>query len=102
MPHHTPQEQHELPPHQPSRPRPMNIHNHAWLVGVLGLIAGLLLLVYVPSLEAVSKSIVLFAAFHLVGGAIVFVSLYSLALRRIFRSAFKRSENRAQDGGEKY
>lgn len=88
--------------HQLNAPHQGNIHSHAWLVGVLGLIAGLLLLVYVPSLEAVSKSIVLFAAFHLVGGAVVLASLYSLALRRLFRRVVKPSENRALVAGEKY
>ncbi len=57
-------QRHNTPPKEYPQP--------PWLVGVLGLIAGLLL-VYVPSLAAVSKSIFLFAAFHLVGGAVVLV-----------------------------
>ncbi|MBI3451652.1 MAG: class I SAM-dependent methyltransferase, partial [Rhodospirillales bacterium] len=62
-----------------------NIHSHTWIVGVLGLVAGLLLLVYVPSLKAVSGSILLFAGFHLVGGIVVLASLYIVALRQIVR-----------------
>ena len=42
-------------------------HSHMWLVGVLGLSAGLLLLIYVPSLPAVSRTLLFFAGFHLCG-----------------------------------
>lgn len=62
-----------------------NIHSHTWLVGVSGLVAGLLLLVYVPSLKAISGSLLLVAGFHLVGGAVLLASLYILALRRLLR-----------------
>ena len=61
------------------------IHSHTWIVGVLGLIAGLLLLVYVPSLKVVSSSLLLFAGFHLVGGIVLLASLYSLAFRRLIQ-----------------
>ena len=57
-------------PQVPPTPQ-RNIHSHTWIVGVLGLIAGLVLLVYVPSLPAVSQSVLLFAGFHIVGGAIL-------------------------------
>lgn len=70
---------------QMGKSRQRNIHSHTWLIGVLGLIAGLLLLVYVPSLKAVSNSLLLFAGFHLVGGAVLLASLYILALRRFLR-----------------
>ena len=96
---HTHHEQHAQ---QLSRSQARNIHSHAWVVGVLGLIAGLLLLVYVPSLENISKSILLFAAFHLVGGVVLLTSLYSLALRPLVRRVFKAREERAPEAGEKY
>lgn len=72
--------------HQPIPARMQrNIHSHTWIVGVLGLIAGLILLLYVPSLEAVSRSILLFAGFHLIGGVVLLASLYVVGVRRLFR-----------------
>jgi len=68
--------------HETKRSHQSNIHNHTWIVGALGLAAGLLLLVYVPSLKTVSNSLLLFAGFHLVGGAVLLASVYILALRR--------------------
>ncbi len=76
---------HHIHPHKRTQ-MPRNIHSHTWIVGVLGLIAGLVLLLYVPSLEAVSQSIILFAGFHLVGGIVLLASLYVIGLRRFFRS----------------
>jgi hypothetical protein len=54
-------------------------------VGALGAAAGLALMLCVPSLEAVSRSILLFAGFHLVGAAVLLVSLYGLGLRKFTR-----------------
>lgn len=88
--------------HSIDRPRWMNIHNHTWIAGALGLAAGLSLLIYVPSLEAIAGSLLLLAAFHLVGGAIVLVSLYSLGLRRLFRRVMKSVGESDLRAGEKY
>jgi len=74
---------HHTHPHPHTRMQ-RNIHSHAWIVGVLGLIAGLILLLYVPSLEAVSRSILLFAGFHLAGGVVLLASLYVVGIRRLF------------------
>lgn len=87
---------------QMSRSPQQNIHSHTWIVGVLGLIAGLLLLVYVPSLEVVSSSLLLFAGFHLVGGAVLLASLYILALRRLVRRMLQRKGKPAMGAGDKY
>lgn len=88
--------------HHLSRSQQRNIHSHTWVVGVFGLIAGLLLLVYVPSLKAVSNSLLLFAGFHLVGGAVLLASLYSLVLRRLVRRMFKSRGEHVLGAGEKY
>jgi SAM-dependent methyltransferase len=58
-------------------------HGHMIWVGVGGIAAGAVLMIYVPSLRAVSKVLFLFAGFHLVGAAVVMASLYFLAGRRI-------------------
>jgi SAM-dependent methyltransferase len=58
----------------PHPPKPT--HSHMWLVGVIGLVAGLTLMLYVPSLKAISASLTLLAAFHLVGAVVASVSLY--------------------------
>lgn len=77
-----------------------NIHSHAWLIGVLGLIAGLLLLVYVPSLKAISSSLILLAVFHLIGGAVLLASVYALALRRVLRRLGRK--NNKPGAGNRY
>jgi SAM-dependent methyltransferase len=71
-----------------------------WLVGVLGLAAGLLLLVYVPSLPAVSRSVLFFAGFHLVGAIVLAGSFYVMAGARIARRLRRhRAEPRTFDFG---
>ncbi len=87
---------------QPSRSPQRNIHSHTWIVGGLGLVAGLILLIYVPSLPGVASSLLLIAGFHIVGGAVMLASIYSLALRRLVRRAFKPRGERVPGAGEKY
>jgi SAM-dependent methyltransferase len=60
-----------------------HIHGHAWIVGVVGIAAGLTLMVFVPSLTAISNSMLLFAGFHIVGALVILLSAYSLGLRKI-------------------
>lgn len=68
--------------HLPNPPRRGHgPHGHMWLMGLVGLAAGGVLLVYVPGLKAVSASVLLFAGFHLVGGLVILASLYVMALR---------------------
>jgi SAM-dependent methyltransferase len=62
-----------------------SLHSHTWLVGAVGLVVGLALLIVVPSLHSVSRSILLFAGFHLIGGLIVLASAYSMFLRTALR-----------------
>ena len=61
------------------------IHSHMWFVGVLGLAAGLILLVYVPTLKPVSRVLFLFAGFHLIGGIVLLASFYVMGGSRIVR-----------------
>jgi len=51
-------------------------HSHMWIVGALGIAAGLALMIYVPTLKAVSQGILLFAAFHIAGGVVLLASIY--------------------------
>ena len=80
-------------------PRTRNLHSHTWLIGIGGLAVGLALLLYVPSLPAVSRSILLFAAFHLVGGLILAASAYSLFLRDFLRRWTRKAEPSGLDFG---
>jgi SAM-dependent methyltransferase len=57
-----------------------------WLVGIVGLACGLALMIYVPSLQAVSQSLLWFAGFHLVGGVVLLGSLYVTIGRRLRRA----------------
>lgn len=84
-------------PDHPTR-RLRNIHSHTWVVGIIGIVAGLALMVYVPSLKAVSGSILLLAGFHIIGGLVVLFSAYSLGLRRFLRRKFGRLGSQARDG----
>jgi SAM-dependent methyltransferase len=60
-------------------------HSHMWLVGVAGVVAGAALMIYVPSLKAVSSVLFLFAGFHLLGAVVMLASLYLMAGRRLRR-----------------
>lgn len=60
-------------------------HGHMWLVGATGLVAGLVLLIYVPTLPAVSATVLFVTGFHLVGAAVSVASLYVMVGGRIFR-----------------
>jgi SAM-dependent methyltransferase len=57
-------------------------HRHAWLVGIIGLIAGLAILLYVPSLKGVAGIFFLVAAVHIVGALVLVGSIYSLFSRQ--------------------
>lgn len=77
-----------------------NLHSHMWIVGLGGVAAGLFLLIYVPGLTAVSKSLLLFAGFHLVGLAVLLSSLYFTGLRGMVRRW--RGTAKAAAAGETY
>jgi SAM-dependent methyltransferase len=70
--------------------RQAHSHSHLWLVGLFGLAAGLLLMLYVPSLPAVSGTILLFAGFHLVGGAVLLTSLFLMLGGKLARRLARR------------
>lgn len=57
-------------------------HGHFWLVGLVGVVVGLVFLIYVPTLRAVSASLLLFAGFHILGGALIVSSLLLFARKR--------------------
>jgi SAM-dependent methyltransferase len=71
-------------------------HRHGWVVGILGLAAGISLMVFFPKLKAVAGVLVLVALFHLVGIAVVLGSLYSFAPGR-FGRLMERLRGRAPD-----
>ncbi|MDO9077646.1 MAG: class I SAM-dependent methyltransferase [Brevundimonas sp.] len=75
--------------HAKTPPAPRRAHGHAhghmWLIGVAGMAAGLLLMVYVPSMTAISQSLLLLAGFHVVGGLVLLASLYVVGLRDFLR-----------------
>lgn len=77
-----------------SKEQSTHTHSHMWLVGVLGVISGLTLMIYVPSLKAVSEVAILFAGFHLVGAIVALTSLYAMGGGRLLRR-FRRAETPA-------
>ena len=72
-------------------------HSHTWLMGLVGLAAGLALLIYAPSLKVISNSLFLFAGFHIVGAIVLLASAYSLGLRRLLARGLTRHPA-ARDG----
>lgn len=70
-------------------------HGHMVWVGVLGVIAGAVLLFCVPRLKAVSNVLFLFAGFHVAGAAVLLGSAYALGGNKFavrFTSSRKRQE----------
>ena len=64
-------------------PNRKSAHGHLWVVGLLGMIAGLVLLVYVPRLPVIANSLFLLAGFHLIGAVVLVTSsLYAARSRR--------------------
>lgn len=53
-----------------------SLHSHMWIFGLGGLALGGGFLVFAPQIPVVSKSILLFAGFHLVGAVILLATLY--------------------------
>lgn len=80
-----------------SAKRGRNLHSHMWIMGLVGIAAGLVLLIYVPSLTLVSKSLLLFAGFHVVGGIVLLSSLYVTTLRGLVRR-WTKAADRAEHG----
>jgi SAM-dependent methyltransferase len=92
--------------HHTAKPLPggqRNLHSHTWMIGLAGLIAGLVLMVVVPSLSGVSQSLLLFGGFHIVGALVLLASAYALGRRRLFagrtRSVAQSSANATLDFG---
>lgn len=77
--------------------RVANLHSHMWLFGLLGVAVGAGFLIYVPQLTIVSKSLILFGGFHLVGATILISSLYLTTIRDHIR-AWRRAKGPADKG----
>lgn len=74
-------------------------HSHFWIAGLLGVAAGLILLLYVPTLPGVSGIVLLFGGFHVVGGAVLLASLYITAGSRISWLRNRRKDDTKFDFG---
>ena len=72
-------------------------HSHMAWVGVVGIAAGAVLMIYVPQLKAVSSGILLFAGFHVVGALVLLASVYVMGGDK-FLAHFRR-RTRQQDVG---
>ena len=73
-------------------------HSHMWFVGLIGLAAGLALLIYVPTLPAISAGVLLFAGFHLAGAVVSLASLYVLTNGKIVARLRGKHETRFDFG----
>ena len=69
-------------------------HGHMAWIGIVGIAAGAVLMIYVPSLKPIANTLFLFAGFHLVGLVVLLASMYVMRGRKLgwkFASASKRS-----------
>jgi SAM-dependent methyltransferase len=72
-----------MPAHHP-HPRS---HSHMWLVGMLGLGAGLVLMIWLPSIQAIAASLTMLVVFHVIGALVAATSLYAAVGQRLKRRA---------------
>lgn len=80
----------------------VGFHSHLWWMGILGVAAGLGLMIFVPRLAAVSRVLVLFAAFHLIGAVVVVSSLYATAGKALRQHLAGRSGAHAAREASRY
>src|ERR1035441_102231 len=69
-------------------------HGHMAWVGIVGVAAGAILMIYVPSLKPIANTLFLFAGFHLVGLSVLLASIYVMRGRKLgwkFASASNRT-----------
>ncbi len=68
------------------------VHQHGWIFGIIGLATGLALLVYVPSLKLVARSLILFAGFHVLGATVILATIWFGGLRTHLHRPSKHSD----------
>ncbi|MDQ7836392.1 MAG: class I SAM-dependent methyltransferase [Humidesulfovibrio sp.] len=73
-------------------------HRHGWLVGVIGMVAGLAILFHMPSIKGVAGVAALVVAVHVVGALVFFGSLRNLVARPLDRLCARlKPEGRAAE-----
>jgi SAM-dependent methyltransferase len=65
--------------------RPVNAHNHMWLMGVAGIAIGGAMMIFLPRLKIASTSLLLFAGFHVVGAVVLLGSAWAAGMRDLIR-----------------
>ena len=83
-------------PHHTSRSR-RSAHSHMWIMGVVGVAAGASLFLYAPSLAVISRSLLLLAGFHVIGGLVLASSLYVSGGRDLLRRWTRRKASAPRD-----
>ena len=58
-------------------------HGHMAWAGIIGVAAGAVLMIYVPSLKPIANTLFLFAGFHLVGLSVLLASIYVMGGRNL-------------------
>ena len=67
------------------RPISGHAHGHFWIMGVVGVLAGAAMMIFLPQMKIASTSILLFAGFHVVGGIVLLSSAWVVGLRGLVR-----------------
>jgi SAM-dependent methyltransferase len=80
-------------------PAPRHAHGHFWIMGVIGVLAGAAMMIFLPQLKIASTSVLLFAGFHVVGGIVLLASAWVVGLRGVVRRLFHAAPARKLDFG---
>ncbi|ABF39021.1 Methylase involved in ubiquinone/menaquinone biosynthesis-like protein [Candidatus Koribacter versatilis Ellin345] len=75
-------------------------HGHMLPMGLFGVIAAIGLMVFVPRLHAISRVMVWFAGFHVLGAAVLGASVYVLGGNRLARTLRRARHDEYQFGWE--
>ena len=74
-------------------------HGHFWIMGVIGVLAGAGMMIFLPQMKVASTSLLLFAGFHVVGGIVLLASAWVVGLRGLVRKLFRARPSEALDFG---
>jgi len=61
------------------------LHSHMWITGLVGILIGAAMMIFLPQLKAASTSLLLFAGFHVLGAIVLLSSVWVVGLRGLVR-----------------
>jgi SAM-dependent methyltransferase len=74
-------------------------HGHFWIMGVVGVLAGAGMMIFLPQMKIASTSMLLFAGFHVVGAIVLLSSAWVVGLRGLVRGLLRPRPAQGLDFG---